>query len=280
MSTIKSKFISAPINGSTVEPLILQTNNIDRVSIDSNGVLNVSNGQITKDASGNVGISGNLGAGLSPDANSVLALRAGTTSLAPLKLTSGTSLSTATAGVIEYDGRVIYATPQGTQRGVVPSQMFFRLNAVRTGSNATGAQSVFGVGVTLAAGTVYEFDGLYYMTKSAGATSHTFSVLFGGTATINNIAYQTVTHPNNTAGFVGGNTAVTAIAVTGAIAIAGAALVVRIRGTVSINAGGTFIPQYSLSAAPGGAYSTIAGSYFKISPVGAAGADINVGGFA
>jgi hypothetical protein len=63
MSTLKSKYVSAPINGSTVEPLILQTNNIDRVSIDANGVLDISSGQITKDSSGNVGISGNLGVG-------------------------------------------------------------------------------------------------------------------------------------------------------------------------------------------------------------------------
>jgi hypothetical protein len=59
MSTLKSKFISAPVNGSTVEPLILQTNNLDRVSIDGNGVLNISNGQVYKDANGNVGFGTN-----------------------------------------------------------------------------------------------------------------------------------------------------------------------------------------------------------------------------
>jgi hypothetical protein len=37
MSTLKSKYVSAPINGSTVEPLILQTNNLDRVTVDSVG---------------------------------------------------------------------------------------------------------------------------------------------------------------------------------------------------------------------------------------------------
>lgn len=37
MSTLKSKIISAPINGATVEPLVLQTNNIDRVTVDASG---------------------------------------------------------------------------------------------------------------------------------------------------------------------------------------------------------------------------------------------------
>ena len=50
-----------------------------------------------------------------------------------------------------------------------------------------------------------------------------------------------------------------------------------VKGTVSVNAGGTFLPQYSLSAAPGGAYTTAAGSYFKIAPLGAAGSNISNG---
>ena len=58
------------------------------------------------------------------------------------------------------------------------------------------------------------------------------------------------------------------------------ALSVTLKGTVSINGGGTFTPQYTLSAAPGGAYSTVAGSYFLIYPIGAAGANISVGAWA
>lgn len=259
MSTIKTKIVSAPINGPTVEPLVLQTNNIDRVIVDA---------------------SGNVGFGISPDGSAAIQIKAGNTSVAPVELTAGSLLSTTSAGAVEYDGRAFYATPQGNQRGVVPSEMYFRLNANRAGANATGAQSVFGVGVTLSANTVYEFDGIYYLIKSAGTTSHTVSASFGGTATVNNIACQSLTHPNSTAGHVSGNNAVTAFGVSAAVAVANAVVIIRLSGTISINAGGTFIPQYSLSAAPGGAYSTVAGSYFKISPIGAAGADINVGGFA
>ena len=53
-----------------------------------------------------------------------------------------------------------------------------------------------------------------------------------------------------------------------------------IKGTVSVNAGGTFIPQYSCSAAPGGAYTTSLGSYVKIYPIGASGSATNVGSWA
>jgi hypothetical protein len=51
-------------------------------------------------------------------------------------------------------------------------------------------------------------------------------------------------------------------------------------GTVSVNAGGTFIPQYTLSTAPGGAYTTAIGSYLSIWPIGAAGANTSVGTWA
>jgi hypothetical protein len=53
-----------------------------------------------------------------------------------------------------------------------------------------------------------------------------------------------------------------------------------LKGTVSVNAGGTFIPQYTLSAAPGGAYSTAIGSYIRIAPVSASGSNTSVGAWA
>jgi hypothetical protein len=54
----------------------------------------------------------------------------------------------------------------------------------------------------------------------------------------------------------------------------------RITGTVSVNVGGTFIPQYTLSAAPGGAYTTSAGSYFAIWPIGSSGSNTSIGTWA
>jgi hypothetical protein len=69
----------------------------------------------------------------------------------------------------------------------------------------------------------------------------------------------------------------TATVITAAIATANQTVYPMIRGTVSIATGGTFIPQYSLSAAPGGAYTTQLGSYFLIYPLGASGSNTNIG---
>lgn len=198
------------------------------------------------------------------------------------------TLGTAVAGAFDYDGKVFYATPQGTQRGVVPGAQFFRLDSALVGSNVNTAQNVLGVGVTLSSSTVYAFEAVYAISKSAGTTSHSVGLGFGGTATVNNIAYSGI--------FVGTNSAFTADSV-GAIGIyiqtasnttfsqgsssaATQTKVYNLKGTVSINAGGTFIPQYTCSAAPGGAYTTAAGSYFLIYPIGASGANVNVGTWA
>jgi hypothetical protein len=213
---------------------------------------------------------------------------AGTASFPAIQLTLGTNLTSATAGAVEYDGKVVYATPLGTQRGIVPTQQYYRLDSAYVGSNVTGAQSIFNVGVTLSASTVYEFEIVVGFSKSAGTTSHTLSTGFGGTATLNNISYLYV-------GMEGGSsftarinatqdilfvqnasaTVLTTANTSATLYIAGV-----LKGTVSINAGGTFIPQYTLSAAPGGAYSTAIGSYIRINPLSASGAATNVGTWA
>ena len=201
-----------------------------------------------------------------------------------LVLTSDTLSSPAAAGQIEYSSPIIAATPIGTQRGIIPTQQYYRLDSAYAGSNATGAQSIFGVGATLSASTVYEFEMIVALSKSAGATSHTMGLGFGGTATVNNIAYQvynslsptafSTAEQTTTASFI---QVATNSVLTGSSTSAFRSYVFLLKGTVSVNAGGTFIPQYTLSSAPGGAYSTAIGSYIRINPLSASGAATNVG---
>lgn len=197
------------------------------------------------------------------------------------------SLGTAVAGALDYNGTALYFTPAGTQRGVVPGAQFFRLDTGLAGANVNTAQNVFGVGVTLSASTVYQFEAVYALSKSAGTTSHTVGLGFGGTATINNVAYDVIYHADTTAF----NTAAQSVGatfiqtasnstVTGASVSTFRSYVFTVKGNISVNAGGTFIPQYTCSAAPGGAYTTAAGSYFLIYPIGASGANVNVGTWA
>ena len=202
-----------------------------------------------------------------------------------LALASDTLIGTAAAGNIEYSSPIFTGTPIGTQRGIVPTQQYYRLNSALVGSNVATAQSIFGVGVTLSASTVYEFEMVMVLSKTAGTTSHTISMGFGGTATVNNIGYVSFNNGNSgsavSTGVVSGFI-LTASATVASPAITGASInqYFVLKGTVSINVGGTFIPQYTLSAAPGGAYSTNIGSFIRIAPVSASGSNTSVGAWA
>ena len=213
--------------------------------------------------------------------------------MSQIVLTADT-LSTATAGAFEYDGRVAYVTPQGTQRGVVLGAQFFRLNSDYAGTTATTAQGIFGigtsgvgVGVTLSSSTIYAFESVYVLSKTATATSHNISVSFGGTATINNILYVVLAGGLNQLALPVLNDGLqySSINTTSASNIAPSITTtnriqtVRYTGTVSIGTGGTFIPQYTTSAAVG-PYSTTAGSYFLIYPLSISGSNTSVGAWA
>ena len=203
-----------------------------------------------------------------------------------LALTSNTLSSPAAAGQIEYSSPIFAATPIGTQRGIVPTQQYYRLDSALAGANVSTAQSIFGVGVTLSSSTVYEIEMVIAFNKSAGTTAHTFSIGFAGTATVNNMMYEAVgtsnatSYASSTASFLQTIQTPASSQIFGSVSSAAYFNMIIVKGTVSINAGGTFIPQYTLSAAPGGAYSTAAGSYIRINPLSASGANTNVGTWA
>jgi hypothetical protein len=178
----------------------------------------------------------------------------------------------------------IYAAPAVSYAS---QTLYYRLNTALVGTNSTAVQNVLGVGVTLSGNTVYQFSGEYYLSKTAGTTPCVLSLGFGGNATLNNIWY--ITHHaslgSTTWNFVDSTASGSAAnqaaqsPVTGTSTAQNVVRAIRISGTVSVNAGGTFIPQYSLSAA-GGAYTVNIGSYITFTPIGAAGANSSLGTWA
>lgn len=176
----------------------------------------------------------------------------------------------------------------GTAWPLVPGEMIYRLNADYVGLATTSTQSVFGVGVTLASNTIYQFEALYAFSKTATASAHNINSIFGGTATLNNISYtvlssaSSITSFNDTTNgttFVGFMQTAAASNFAGPGATANIWKISHFKGTVSVNLGGTFIPQYNTSVAVG-PYTMAAGSYFKIAPIGVANVNTNIGGWA
>jgi hypothetical protein len=208
-----------------------------------------------------------------------LTLAAGTASLAPLVMTSGTSLTTPVAGAIEFDGSTFFSTDDVTDgRGFIPSSHFFRLTsnvgAITTISNFFGATS----GMTLDAGIFYEVEAYLYFLKTTSGTA-TFTMTFTQ-APVNNNAFWVGTAATG----VGNGGAITA-ALVNSTATAGAlpntaALTTAVnhqytlRSMFQANAttGGTLNIQITASA---GSVTPLIGSYYKITRLPAA----NVGAF-
>ena len=169
---------------------------------------------------------------------------------------------------------------------IYPAMQFYRLIANIVGLNTLSAQKVLGKGVTVLGGTQYEFQATYFLTKASGGVAHQFGLGFGGTATITNIAYTVnqISNPAfnavNTSGIFAGVTQATNTLVTSSLVGSAMTLTFALSGSVTINTGGTFIPQYTLSSLPGGAYTTVAGSYFKMWPIGSSSTNASIGTWA
>jgi hypothetical protein len=215
---------------------------------------------------------GQVGIGLTPS-GAWLNIAAGTAVEAPLLLTSGTNLTTATAGAFEYDGVVHYSTHSANERGVLDSEQFISTQGgTRTLTSQTAAQKIFATPtngqVTLKASTTYQFE-CWLSLSSMSATSGSFGFALGGTATItfanwlshsDKAALATAAAPQST--YNNNSVANTTICTATTNTIAWA----YIRGTVRINAAGTLIPQVSLGIAA----AAVVGqdSWFRIWPLG------------
>jgi hypothetical protein len=120
-------------------------------------------------------------------------LAAGTASLAPLVMTSGTNLTSAVAGAYEYDGSNIYGTIDTTTgRGSIPVLNQFKLTAAGTGITATATgTNYFGTtsNIPLVASAFYEIEILAYFLKTT-ATTAIWNLVFNAAPTAYNVYYE------------------------------------------------------------------------------------------
>lgn len=125
--------------------------------------------------------------------------------------------------------------------------------------------------ITLPGSQTWQFEAVYLITNT-GTTSHTWGVLFGGTATLTSIAYvaqaETATSNALTAVSQIYATAATNTVVTAASTSATENVIIKLNGIVRINGAGTFIPEVQTSATPGGTQTILTNSYFLMRQLG------------
>lgn len=208
----------------------------------------------------------------------VLTLAAGTSSVAPIVLTSGTNLTSAANGAIEYDGVTTYLTPNSTSRAVNVTEHFVARTATKTMTSNTNLQALFdGAGGTTAgaltvnAATSYYFEGSINLSSmSATSGNFGFSIVGAGTATFTSAAWHAIgldATTQNTAAALGGiwssANAQTGNIITAAVGTAASAIV---KGIFRINAGGTIIPSIQLTTAAAAVIGV--DTWFKCYPIG------------
>jgi hypothetical protein len=199
-----------------------------------------------------------------------ITMAAGTTAIAPLRFTTGSLLTSPTAGAIEYDGSLWFSTDDVTEgRGYMPSVHLFRLIADGSAIGPTIA-TYFGAssGMPIDAGIFYELEAYLYFTKTTAGTV-TFTMTFSNAPTNNNANY--VGTPVGGIGTVGTpQTAAIAksTATAGALPVTGSLTTAvnhqyTIRSLFQANGttGGTINLQITSSA---GTVTPLTGSYYKL----------------
>jgi hypothetical protein len=206
---------------------------------------------------------------------------AGTTTVAPITLTSGTNLTTPAAGSWEYDGTAFYATPIASNRAVTVIEHFVARTGTKTMTSNTLLQSIFdnttGTGgltsgaLTVGASTSYFFEmSINVSAMSATSGNMGFSIVGAGTATFTSAAWHAF-GLDSTTQQTGANASTTwqsTVGATGNIlnAATGTAASAIVKGIFRINGAGTIIPSIQLTTASAAVIGV--NTWFKCYPVG------------
>jgi hypothetical protein len=205
-----------------------------------------------------VATQGKFGAGLMGGSiSATMHLKAGSTaaSSAPLKFNSGSVMTTAEIGAMEY------TTPQLTfTNGAGIRQELFQGQQSRVSTQydntTTTLGNVTGLTANVAAGKIYRFEAKLYTTSDVAGG---IKVAIGGTATATAIRYEGLT---TDAGLTTQSRSAALGTAVGAVTAVTAAYV-TITGTITVNAAGTLTVQAAANAATG-TTSVLTGSTFVI----------------
>ena len=215
------------------------------------------------------------------DVNNVLTksltTAAGTTTLTPLILTSGTLNTTPVDGGIELDAECMYGCTDAGNRGIIPIMQMIRQHANRAAfANNTAQQAIFDSvtngTITLEAGT-YIFETVFQINVTSATSGNIkFSLAGAGSGTFANILYTSIAidAANNTLTAPSMISQIVSTQAVANIATASTATVttVIVKGSFECTVAGTLIPSVAQATAVTTAV-TLAGSYLTLTRIGA-----------
>jgi hypothetical protein len=193
--------------------------------------------------------------------------------------------TTATAGLKDFDGTVFYSTTTTTPGKALDVASYYYVSSAQYSIDATSASlplsllGASGTGITVAAGTTYEYEGLFVISATFIVTSQTPTInLISTTVTGSPVfAHQTVVESGNNATGLGSASALSAyrftttgIALT-ALTTGNRYYTVKMRGRIAVTGTGTIevYPSIRFSAgSPDNAWIVEPGSIFRMTPIG------------
>jgi hypothetical protein len=212
--------------------------------------------------------------------------RTGTATLAPITFTSGTVLTTPVAGVMEYNGQFFLTNNTTTKRGVVSPKHIYSLTSTRSLSTSAGSQSLFGVGLSLEANTVYEFDIWFALTSQTSVSGSSTTIQLSLALPTSSTGSYEAAYSASTSSASASRTfaSITATPLTsGTVTYSGTSSTAtgqyHMNGIVRTSSSGTFTPNLVVVNGTNALSSLTlsAGSYATVNKVGAANANIITG---
>lgn len=203
-----------------------------------------------------------------------LTMPAGTTSIAPIVMTSGSNLTSPTAGALEYDGNVMYDTPTTNNRHLRDDEQLIVQFTPNTLSNTTSTQKLFNAvtngTLTLAGNTTYYFECDFNISGMSSTVGNCkFDLKGAGTGTVTSEWHceGLDATTQTTAAALGGMYSSLNASIGDIVpATNGTAMHAHIWGVMRITSAGTIIPSVGLTT--GAAALVGSGSYFRAIPIG------------
>jgi hypothetical protein len=193
--------------------------------------------------------------------------------------------ATATAGLRDFDGTVFYSTTTATPGKALDVASYYYVSNAQYVIDSTSASlplsllGASGRGITVDAGTTYEYEGLFVISATFIATSQTPTINLISTTVSGSpvLAHQTVIESGNNATGLGSASTLSAyrftttgIALT-ALTTGNRYYTVKMRGRIAVTGTGTVEIQPTIRFSVGSAdnaWIVEPGSIFKMTPIG------------
>jgi hypothetical protein len=211
-----------------------------------------------------------------------LTLAAGTTSLSPITFQSGTNLTTVTSGVVEYDGTVFYGTSKTNPGRALMAQNYYYISSGDVSIDMSSASLPLSLltttttGITVPAGTTYDYEAMFAIRGTFIATSQTPTITISNLSGTATMAHTTIFETgNNATGFTTastlGTTRITAGQALTALTTGSRYYIVKMRGVIRVTGSGTAEIAPTIRPNVGSAdngWLVQSGAIFKLTPIG------------